>query len=103
MMYDAFHDVINISKPLEKSTKTYDLVGYMCETDNIALGRKLPMTEEGDIIAIKNAGAYGFVMASQYNARFRPPEVLILNGRAELIRKRETFEDIRANQILLAL
>jgi diaminopimelate decarboxylase len=103
MMYDAFHDVINISKPLEKSTKTYDLVGYMCETDNIALDRELPMTEEGDIIAIKNAGAYGFVMASQYNARFRPPEVLILNGRAELIRKRETFEDIRANQILLAL
>ncbi len=101
MMYDAFHDVVNISKPNAVETKTYDLVGYMCETDNIALDRDLPITAEGDIIAIKNAGAYGFVMASQYNARFRPAEVLVLNGKAELIRKRETFEDIIANQILI--
>jgi diaminopimelate decarboxylase len=103
MMYDAFHDVVNISKPSTSETKTYDLVGYMCETDNIALDRELPITNEGDIIAIKNAGAYGFVMASQYNARFRPPEILVLNNEAHLIRKRETFEDIKANQILLEL
>ena len=103
MMYDAFHDIVNISRPTETSTKNYDVVGYMCETDNIALDRELPTTQEGDIMAIKNAGAYGFVMASQYNARFRPPEVLIINGKAQLIRKRESFEDIKANQILIEL
>jgi diaminopimelate decarboxylase len=103
MMYDAFHDVVNISKPLAENVKNYDLVGYMCETDNIALGRTMPEAKAGDIIAIKNAGAYGFVMASQYNARFRPPEVLVLNGKVHLIRKRETFEDIKANQILISI
>ena len=93
MMYDAYHDMVNISNP--KGTKrVYTVVGYICETDTLGWDRQLNEVREGDIIAIKNAGAYGFSMASNYNSRLRPAEVLILNGKAHLIRKRETFEDL---------
>ena len=93
MMYDAYHDMINISNP--KGTKrVYTVVGYICETDTLGWDRQLNEVREGDIIAIKNAGAYGFSMASNYNSRLRPAEVLILNGKANLIRRRETFDDL---------
>ena len=101
MMYDAHHDVVNISKPEAKADKKYDVVGYICETDDIAKNRNLPETESGDIIGILNAGAYGFTMASNYNSRFRPAEVLVYNNKAQLVRKRETLQDILANQILV--
>jgi diaminopimelate decarboxylase len=101
MMYDAFHDVVNISKPTNAPKKMYDVVGYICETDDIAKGRELPEAAEGDILAIKNAGAYGFTMASNYNARFRPAEVLIYENKAHLVRKRETLQDILTNQVLV--
>jgi diaminopimelate decarboxylase len=101
MMYDAFHDVLNISKPADALKKTYDVVGYICETDDIAKERQLPEAEEGDILAIKNAGAYGFTMASNYNARFRPAEVLIYENKAHLVRKRETLQDLLTNQVLV--
>jgi diaminopimelate decarboxylase len=103
MMYDAYHDVYNLSKIHEKQDHVYNLVGYMCETDNIALGRKMPKTDPGDIIIIKNAGAYGHVMASNYNSRFRPPEVLVWKAKAHLVRERENLEDIFKNQILVDL
>ncbi len=102
MMYDAHHDVVNISK-LDGPERVYTVVGYICETDTIAADRKLREVKEGDIIAIKNAGAYGYSMASNYNSRFRPPEVLLLNGKDHLIRKRETFEDLLRSQNLLEL
>jgi diaminopimelate decarboxylase len=102
MMYDAYHDVVNISK-LDGPERVYTVVGYICETDTIAADRKLREVKEGDIIAIKNAGAYGYSMASNYNSRFRPPEVLLLNGKDYLIRKRETFEDLLRSQSLLEL
>lgn len=93
MMYDAYHDMVNISNP--KGTKrVYTVVGYICETDTLGWDRQLNEVREGDIIAIKNAGAYGFSMASNYNSRLRPAEVLVLNGKANLIRKRETFDDL---------
>lgn len=101
MMYDAYHDVVNISRAGEESEETYNVVGYICETDDIAKERSLPITEEGDILAIKNAGAYGFVMSSNYNSRLRPAEVLVYKGKNYLIRKRETFEDILKNQTLI--
>ena len=101
MMYDAHHDVVNISKPEAEADKKYDVVGYICETDDIAKNRSLPETESGDIIGILNAGAYGFTMASNYNSRFRPAEVLVYNNKAQLVRKRETLQDILANQILV--
>lgn len=101
MMYDAYHDVVNISKEGFPQEKKYNVVGYMCETDDIAKDRELPDTTEGDILAIRNAGAYGFTMASNYNSRFRPAEVLVYSGKEHLIRERETLEDILKNQILI--
>ncbi|MBX2951097.1 MAG: diaminopimelate decarboxylase [Leadbetterella sp.] len=101
MMYDAYHDVVNLSKAGRPAEKKYNVVGYMCETDDIAKDRDLPETAEGDILAIRNAGAYGFTMASNYNSRFRPAEVLVYQGKEYLIRERETLEDILKNQVLI--
>jgi diaminopimelate decarboxylase len=101
MMYDAFHDVVNVSKPNATKTLKYNVVGYMCETDDIAKDRELPLTDQNDVFCIKNAGAYGFTMSSNYNSRFRPAEVLIYNNKTHLVRKRETIEDILKNQILV--
>ncbi len=100
MMYDAYHDIINISNT-EGTQRVYTIVGYICETDTFGWDRKLHEISEGDILAIKNAGAYGFSMSSNYNSRFRPAEVLIINGEAKLIRKRETMEDLTRNQVML--
>lgn len=98
MMYDAHHDIVNISNPTGPA-KLYTVVGYICETDTIGSDRKLNEVREGDILAIKNAGAYGYSMASNYNSRLRPAEVLLLNGQARLIREREQFEDLLRHQI----
>ena len=97
MMYDAYHDIINISNPTGPM-KLYTVVGYICETDTFGSDRKLHEVREGDILAIKNAGAYGYSMSSNYNSRLRPAEVLLLNGQAKLIREREKLEDLWRNQ-----
>ncbi len=93
MMYDAYHDMVNISN-INGTKRIYTIVGYICETDTFGLDRKLSEVHEGDIIAIKNAGAYGYMMSSNYNSRFRPAEILIIDGKAKLIRKQETMEDL---------
>jgi len=98
MMYEAFHDMINLSN-INGTKRIYTVVGYICETDTFGLDRKMSEVHQGDIIAIKNAGAYGFVMSSNYNSRLRPAEVLIHNGEAKLIRQRETMDDIFKNQV----
>ena len=77
------------------------VVGYICETDTFATNRRIAEIAEGDILAFSNAGAYCFSMASNYNSRYRPAEVLFLDGKAHLIRERETFEDLIKNQIPL--
>ncbi|TAF34520.1 MAG: diaminopimelate decarboxylase [Cytophagales bacterium] len=97
MMYGAYHDIVNISNP-EGQLKLYSVVGYICETDTFGADRKLNEVREGDILAIKNAGAYGFSMSSQYNSRPRPAEVLIYQGQPHLIRRRETLEDLLQTQ-----
>lgn len=97
MMYDAYHEIINISNPTGPQ-KLYTIVGYICETDTFGTDRKLQEAREGDILAIKNAGAYGYSMSSNYNSRLRPAEVLVLNGQAKLIREREKLEDLWKNQ-----
>ena len=102
MMYEAYHHMTNISNP-QGVQRMYSVVGYICETDTLGWDRKLSEAKEGDIIAIHNAGAYGFSMASNYNSRFRPAEALIVDGKAHLIRKREEFADLTANQIILDL
>ncbi len=98
MMYDAYHEIVNISNPTG-SQKVYTVVGNICETDTLGSDRKLNEVREGDLLAIKNAGAYGYSMASNYNSRFRPAEVLIIDGEAKLIRRRDTLEDILRGQI----
>lgn len=102
MMYDAWHDIVNISNPTG-SLKLYTIVGYICETDTFGSDRKLHEAREGDILAIKNAGAYGYSMSSNYNSRLRPAEVLLMNGQPKLIREREKFEDLLKNQIELEI
>jgi diaminopimelate decarboxylase len=98
MFYDAYHHIVNISNP-EGTPRVYTVVGYICETDTFGWDRKLNEVREGDVLCFKNAGAYGFTMSSNYNARFRPAEVMIYQGKAHLIRSRETMDDILKNQI----
>jgi len=100
MMYDAYHDIINISNT-NATKRVYTIVGYICETDTFGWDRQLNEVKEGDILALKNAGAYGYQMSSNYNSRFRPPEVLVINGEAKLIRERESMESILRGQIEL--
>ncbi len=98
MMYDAYHEILNVSNP-GGAQKTYTVVGNICETDTLGTDRNLSEVREGDLLVIKNAGAYGYSMASNYNSRFRPAEVLILDGKARLIRERDTLEKILQGQI----
>jgi diaminopimelate decarboxylase len=98
MLYDAYHTIVNISNPDGKQ-RIYTVVGNICETDTFGWDRKITETKEGDILCFKNAGAYGITMASNYNARFRPAEVLIYKDKAHLIRKRETMEDLVRNEV----
>jgi diaminopimelate decarboxylase len=98
MMYEAHHDIINLSNP-EGKMKTYDVVGNICETDTFAYARKIEEAKEGDIIAFKNAGAYGFEMSSNFNSRLKPAEVLVINGEAKLIRKRQVYQDLFRDQM----
>jgi diaminopimelate decarboxylase len=98
MMYDAYHNIINVSN-LRGAEKVYTVVGYICETDTLGADRKISEVTEGDILAIRNAGAYAFSMASNYNSRLRPAEVLVINGEAKLIRERQSFEDLVRGQV----
>ncbi len=98
MVYCAVHVIINFSKP-EGRERYYSVVGYICETDTFANNKRINEITEGDILCFRNAGAYCFTMASNYNSRFRPAEVLWHNGKAILIRQRENFDDLIRNQV----
>jgi diaminopimelate decarboxylase len=98
MFYDAYHRIKNISNP-NGSTNKYAVVGNICETDTFAWDRELNEVNEGDYLVFYNAGAYGFEMSSNFNSRFKPAEVLIIDGKAHLIRRRDTFDDLLKNQI----
>lgn len=98
MMYDAYHHIVNVSN-LSGPQKMYTVVGYICETDTFGSDRKLREVEEGDILAMRNAGAYGFSMASNYNSRLRPAEVLVINNEVKLIREQEKFDDLLRGQV----
>ena len=97
MMYNAYHEIVNISNPAGP-LKTYTVVGNICETDTLGSDRQLNEVREGDLLVLKNAGAYGYSMASNYNSRLRPAEVLVINGKAKLIRDRDKLEDILRGQ-----
>lgn len=100
MFYGSHHTIENISNPKGKE-RFYTVVGYICETDTFASNKKITEIHEGDVLCFKNAGAYCFSMASNYNSRFKPAEVLWKDGKGHLIRERETFEDLLQNQILI--
>jgi len=98
MFYDAYHRIENISNP-DGGKKRYSVVGNICETDTFAWDRKINEVREGDYLVFYNAGAYGFEMSSNFNSRLKPAEVLIKDGEALLIRKRDEFDDLLKNQI----
>lgn len=98
MMYEAYHEIVNVSNP-DGEKHTYTVVGNICETDTLGANRSLNEVREGDVLALMNAGAYGYSMASNYNSRFRPAEVLVINGEAKLIRQRDTLDDILRGQL----
>jgi diaminopimelate decarboxylase len=97
MLYGSQHYIENISNPKGKE-RFYSVVGYICETDTFANNRRISEIKEGDVLCFRNAGAYCFAMASNYNSRYKPAEVLWKDGKGLLIRERETFEDLLKNQ-----
>ncbi len=99
MFYDSYHKIENISNP-GGDAKNYSVVGNICETDTFAWDRKINGIKEGDLLVFHNAGAYGFEMSSNFNSRFKPAEVLVKDGKAKLIRRRDEFEDLLRNQVL---
>ncbi|HYC40420.1 MAG TPA: diaminopimelate decarboxylase [Chitinophagaceae bacterium] len=98
MFYEAYHHIENISNP-RGNERIYTVVGNICETDTFAWDRKLNEVREGDYLVFYNAGAYGFEMASNFNSRLKPAEVMVKNGEAYLIRKADEFEDLLRNQV----
>ncbi len=100
MLYGSYHEILNLSNPNGKK-RFYSIVGYICETDTFGSNRKISEITEDDYLVFKNAGAYCHSMASNYNSRLRPAEILWINDKAELIRKEETFNDLINNQIIL--
>lgn len=100
MFYNSYHRIKNISN--EKGLKKiYTVVGNICETDTFAEDREINEIREGDYLVFYNAGAYGFEMSSNFNSRLKPAEVLVENGKPVLIRKRDVFEDLLKNQIII--
>jgi len=100
MFYDSYHHIENISNPKGKK-RFYTVVGYICETDTFGTNRQISEIKEGDVLSFSNAGAYCFSMASNYNSRYRPAEVLVYKGKDYLIRERETIQDICNKQTLV--
>ncbi len=98
MFYEAYHRIENISNP-HGAERIYTVVGHICETDTFAWDRKLNEVRENDYLVFYNAGAYGFEMSSNFNSRLKPAEVLVKDGKAQLIRKRDEFEDLLRNQV----
>ncbi len=96
-LYGAFHQILPVTRRHGGKTVLTDVVGPICESgDFLGKDRRLPALEAGDLLVVKSAGAYGMAMASNYNSRPRPAEVLVSGGRARLIRRRETYADLMA-------
>jgi diaminopimelate decarboxylase len=100
MFYNSYHRIKNISNE-NGPKKIYTVVGNICETDTFAEDREINEIKEGDYLVFYNAGAYGFEMSSNFNSRLKPAEILVKNGKPVLIRKRDVFEDLLKNQIII--
>lgn len=101
-LYSAWMNIIPVNTALERESAVYDVVGPICETgDFIGKERELAIAPD-DVLAVRSAGAYGFVMASNYNSRARPPEILVDGKEVHLVRKRETLEELWSGEAALA-
>ena len=100
MFYDAYHHIENISNP-DGPTRLYTVVGYICETDTFGWNRKMSEVREGDILKMNNAGAYCFTMASNYNSRPRPVELLVDGEQVHVVRQRENVKDLMRGESIL--
>jgi diaminopimelate decarboxylase len=101
-MYGSYHQILVANKLAQADKETYNVVGPICESgDALAKDRKLPLIEEGDLLAVLNTGAYGFSMSSQYNSRPRAAEVMIRQGKDVLVRKREELGDLMVTQRMI--
>jgi diaminopimelate decarboxylase len=102
-LYHSFHEIVPVEEPSKsksENTEKIDIVGPVCETgDFFALDREMPEVRDGNLLAIMSAGAYGFVMASNYNSRPLPAEALVRGDKFALIRKRQTWEDLIGNEL----
>ena len=100
-LYGSHHEIWPVERN-EGPLRTADVVGPLCETgDFLARKREMPEIMPGDLLAVLDAGAYGYVLASNYNSRPRPAEVLVEGGVPRLIRRRETFDDLMAGELEL--
>ncbi|MBD3266540.1 diaminopimelate decarboxylase, partial [bacterium] len=98
-IYDAYHAIVPVK--VDGARETVDVVGPICESSDVfGKARELPACREGDLLAICSAGAYGFSMASYYNGRVRPAEVMVEDSNYKLIRHRESVDDLLRNQIV---
>jgi diaminopimelate decarboxylase len=99
VLYEAYHSIEPVERRSASKTVTADVVGPVCESgDFFAREREMPEPRPGDLLAVMSAGAYGFVMASNYNSRPRPAEILVDGHDAQVIRERDTFEDLIRNE-----
>lgn len=94
-LYEGWHQIVPLKQPTTAETEVVDVVGPICETgDYIAQNREIPLVKEGDYIAAMSAGAYGFTMASNYNTRPMPAEILVDGATAHVVRERQTLDDV---------
>jgi diaminopimelate decarboxylase len=102
-LYQSYHEIVPVKQPnteKERKISKIDIVGPVCESgDFFALGREMPEVHEGDLLAIMSAGAYGFVMASNYNSRPLPAEALVRGDKFAPIRKRQTWGDLIREEV----
>jgi diaminopimelate decarboxylase len=101
-LYDAWHDIAPVVQSPERTARVYDVVGPVCESgDFLGHNRELAIAS-GDLLAVASAGAYGAVMSSNYNTRPRAPEVLVDGERFQVVRRRETVDELLAPESILS-
>jgi diaminopimelate decarboxylase len=104
VLYEAYHQILPVERRANASAVTADVVGPVCESgDFFARERELPEPRDGDLLAVMSAGAYGFVMASNYNSRPRAPEIMVDGAEAHVVRERESFEDLVRGEKIVSL
>ena len=104
VLYEAYHEIRPVKQPRQASLETADVVGPVCESgDFFAKERELPHLEASELLAVMSAGAYGFVMASNYNSRPRAPEVIVDGARFHVVRERESFDDLVRGERIISL